>query len=137
MCRVGANTSSGCPSFSSLTLRPSCTTVLAMQVTRAHQFFFHGWKCSYLSLSPVLTTLLWHRLIISRVSVCLCLLTSFLASSLLLSLVSSVHGCQINLPEIPLRPCNFLASKLSLASRYWQRSCLPGAATFLSSFSPL
>lgn len=85
--------------------------------------------------STVLTALFQLKLIISETSVCKRLLTSFLASSLLFPLISSVRGCQVNLPEISFTPCNFFSSKLLLASWYWQGSSVPGALHF-SHFSP-
>ena len=66
-----------------------------------------GGEHSLLLFYPRSTALFWVRLIL-EMSVCNSLLTSFLASSLLLPLISSVHSYQINHPEITFRlqfPC--------------------------------
>lgn len=134
--RAGANTGSGSvlpPVLSPKTIMDHSlgyagSQGLSILSSWSAMLIFVPFPCSHYSALA--------QTLISEVSACICLLTSLLAPSLVLSFVSLVHGCQVNLPEIPLGPRNFLASKLSLASGYWQRSRSPGAAAFLSSFSP-
>lgn len=134
VCRVGATTGSG--SLSSSLLSPLDHNGPQSWLWRSPRPASSSFLSGSAHISPLSfpTAVFWLRLIISELSVCNCLLTSFLYSSLWISLISSVY-CQIN-TEIPCRLRNTCASQLLLASWHWKRSSLPGAAALLSPFLP-